>query len=310
MGKIAAVIPTYNRKQMLQACLRSLADQTHALDAMIVVDNGSTDGTAEMLAAHFPKAHRIHEPTACGSAGGFNKGIALALSLGFEWVWLMDNDAVASKDALHLLVKASESSNGKVFNSLVVTPDGRNINWGYNLYHRDRHEEGSKLIGTVAELAALGKPIINGMAQFYTGSLIHRSVVDRVGLPTPGFFTRGDEVEYVLRIQQAGFKTYTVIESRVTHPPEPWVSRRLLGNTYMAPIMPPWKQYYALRNDLINKRRFGFDRKSSSIRLLATYCGRCFLLQDRRFVRLIYTLWGFWDGMLNRLYVNSWIKMR
>ena len=310
MEKIAAIIPTYNRERLLQACLKSLVCQTRGLDAIIVVDNGSTDGTAEMIASEFPRVRRIYESRACGSAGGFNKGIALAHSLGFDWVWLMDNDAVPSEDSLRLLVQASQSSDGKIFNSLVVTPDGKNINWGYNLYCGDRYQEGSTLIRTVAELRALGKPIVHGMAQFYTGSLIHRCVIDSVGLPTPGFFTRGDEVDYVLRIQEAGYKTYTVIESQVTHPPETWVRRNIFGRDCMAPVMPPWKQYYALRNDLINARRFHFNGSPSPIRLLTTYCGRCLVLPDRKFVRLIYTVLGFVDGLLNRLYVNSWIKIR
>jgi GT2 family glycosyltransferase len=313
MDKIAAVVPTYNRKKELRDCLKALVSQTRSLDAIIIIDNGSTDGTADMLAAEFPQVRSMYVPEPCGSAGGFNKGIDLAYHLGYDWIWLMDNDAVPASDALELLVCASQSVDGRVFNSLVVTPDGENINWGYNLYHGDRYQDGSRLIRTVAELTHLGKPILNGMAQFYTGSLIHRSVIDAVGLPTPGFFTRGDEVDYVLRTQEAGYKTYTVLESRVIHPPETFKCTKFLGRDVKTPMMPPWKQYYAIRNDLIIARRFNFAPRPFPfyyLRLFLSTCGRCLVLPDQRLLRLLYTLWGFLDGALGRLYVNSSIKVR
>ena len=312
MDRISAVVPTYNRREQLRVCLRSLQAQTHVLDAIIVVDNGSTDGTAEMLSAEFPRVERTYVEKPCGSAGGFNKGIDLAHRAGYDWVWLMDNDAVPASDALELLVRASRSMDGRVFNSLVITPDGENVNWGYNLYSGDRYKEGSRLVETVAELTALGKPVLNGMAQFYTGSLIHRSVIDAVGLPTPGFFTRGDEVDYVLRIQEAGFKTYTVVASRAIHPPETTKSAMLLGREVKVPVMSPWKQYYVIRNDLIVGRRFKLAHGPSPlyyVRTFLSYCGRSLVLPDKRFLRLLYTIWGFIDGVQNHLYVNPWIKV-
>lgn len=309
MDKIAVVVPTHNRKKELRDCLQALANQSHPLDAIVIVDNGSTDGTAEMLATEFPKVRRMYVPKPCGSAGGFNKGIDLAYHLGYDWIWLMDNDAMPAPDALELLVRASQSVDGWVFNSLVVTPDGETINWGYNLCHGDSYQDGFRLIFTVSELARLGKPILNGLAQFYTGSLIHRSVIEAVGLPTPGFFTRGDETDYVLRIQEAGYKTFTVVGSRVIHPPETLKCVKFLGRDFKAPMMPPWKQYYVVRNDLINRRRFNFKHMPSSFRSFLTYCGRCLVLPDQRPLRLLYTLWGFLDGVRGRLYVNPWIRM-
>jgi len=313
MGTVAAIVPTYNRKGMVRDCLQALFNQTRPLDAIILVDNGSTDGTAEMLAVEFPKVQRVYFRDPCGSAGGFNRGIELAYHLGYDWIWLMDNDAVPASDALELLVRASESVEGWVFNSLVVTPDGENINWGYNLYEGDRIQDGYRRIRTVAELAHLGKPMFNGMAQFYTGALIHRSVIHAVGLPTPGFFTRGDEVDYVLRIQEAGYKTYTVLDSRVIHPPETLQRRKVLGRDFKAPVMPPWKQYYAVRNDLIIGQCFNFSPRPFPLyyfRLFLSCCGRCLVFPDQRLLRLLYTLWGLLDGVRGRLYVNSRIKVR
>jgi hypothetical protein len=117
----------------------------------------------------------------------------------------------------------------------------------------------------------------------------------------------------VLRIQQAGYKTYTVLDSRAIHPPEALKCTKVLGRELKAPIMPPWKQYYAVRNDLIIGRCFNFAPHPFPfyyLRLFLSYCGRCLVLPDQRLLRLLYTLWGFLDGARGRLYVNSSIKVR
>jgi len=313
MDTIVAVVPTFNRKDMVRKCLQSLVGQSHPLDAVIVVDNGSTDGTAEMLVTEFPEVQCVYVPEPCGSAGGFNKGIDFAYRKGYEWIWLMDNDAVPASNALEMLVRALQLMDGRVFNSVVVTPDRETINWGYHLYNSDNYQDGMRIIRTVSELISLGKPILNGLAQFYTGSLIHRAVIDSVGLPNPGFFTRGDEVDYVLRIQQAGFKTYTVVESRAIHPQEPIRSIKLLGRKFSVSVMPPWKQYYALRNGLINEKRFNFGQRSFPLYYITFFlasCIRSWILPDNKCLRLMYMLWGYVDGVRGRLYVNPSIRVR
>jgi rhamnopyranosyl-N-acetylglucosaminyl-diphospho-decaprenol beta-1,3/1,4-galactofuranosyltransferase len=307
MSRIAVVIPTHNRQDLLRVCLKSVFEQSLSPELVLVVDNGSTDGTREMVNAEFPQAQYLFIPEPCGSAGGFAAGVRFAMDQGYEWVWLMDNDAYPAPDALDVLVRAAQSMSGKVFNSLVVTPDGGSVNWGYHYYLGDDYHTGRRLYSTVRELLTLNQPVLNGLAQFYPGALIHREVIEKVGVPTPEFFTRGDEVDYVLRIQEAGFKTYTVVTSRVTHPPEPYYTTCALGRTVQVPTLAPWKQYYALRNHIINSRRHGWDRAGwlgQALRLSVSYAFRSLVLPDHKLRRLWYTYLGLTDGILGRLYVN------
>jgi rhamnopyranosyl-N-acetylglucosaminyl-diphospho-decaprenol beta-1,3/1,4-galactofuranosyltransferase len=309
-GSIASVVPTHNRREPLRACLRALFGQTWPLQAVIVIDNGSTDGSREMVASEFPSARYVRIERPCGSAGGFAEGISQACAQGYEWIWLMDNDAVPAPDALEGLVAASREVEGRVFNSLVVTPDGRHVNWGYHLYQGDGYAEGSREIRQIADLLALGRPILNGLAQFYTGALLHRSVVDTVGLPTVGYFTRGDEVDYVLRIQRAGFKTWTVVASRVVHAEEPRHPSTGFGHRFTFPAVAPWKQYYMLRNDLINGCRYNFRGESMPrlfLRSFLLHCAGSLALPDHKLRRLFYTCWAFADALLGRVYVNPYV---
>ena len=88
---VAAIIPTYNRRDLLRRCLKALLAQTTALDEIVVVDNGSTDGTDQMMAVDFAKITCVRLPSNQGSAGGFHHGVKYAYGKGYEWLWLMDD---------------------------------------------------------------------------------------------------------------------------------------------------------------------------------------------------------------------------
>src|SRR4051812_7826339 len=104
MASICAVVVTHDRRDVLRECLGALARQTLAPDAVHVVDNASTDGTAPMLAEEFPAVTVRRLETNEGGAGGFHEGIRDALERGFDWLWLMDDDTVPAPDALERLL--------------------------------------------------------------------------------------------------------------------------------------------------------------------------------------------------------------
>lgn len=112
--RVAAVVVTYNRKAMLDKCLSGLLAQTSPLDRIIVVDNASTDGTAEMFAASGAWENPIVEYCRLaengGGNGGFYEGVKRAYEENYDWVWLMDDDAVPQPDALRELLNSSEAA--------------------------------------------------------------------------------------------------------------------------------------------------------------------------------------------------------
>ena len=103
---IAAVVVTYNRKDMLFRCLTSLKNQTHEIDQIIVVDNGSQDGTKELLKVFKAEWSLtvLEMESNIGGAGGFKVGIEVANSSGCNYIWVMDDDAYADKDCLSTLI--------------------------------------------------------------------------------------------------------------------------------------------------------------------------------------------------------------
>ena len=116
MKRTAAVIVTYNRKAMLQRCLRALCTQTAGVPELWVIDNASTDGTAELVAQlNLPTMHYYNTGKNLGGAGGFACGIQQAACSGAEYLWIMDDDCLPEPDALQQLLLAVGLCNSIMF---------------------------------------------------------------------------------------------------------------------------------------------------------------------------------------------------
>src|SRR4051794_13444369 len=102
--RVVAVVVTYNRKVLLGRCLEALERQTRPPEAVLVVDNASTDRTAELVAAQ-SDARYVRLSRNGGGAEGFHHGVRIALAEEApDWLWLMDDDCIAAPDALERLL--------------------------------------------------------------------------------------------------------------------------------------------------------------------------------------------------------------
>ncbi len=109
MSKITAVVVTFNRLNLLQRVIASLQKQSVHIHDIIIVNNGSTDGTKEWLDKQ-NKLHIIHQENVGGS-GGFYRGIQEASKTECDWIWCMDDDVFPSEHCLeNLLIYASKDN--------------------------------------------------------------------------------------------------------------------------------------------------------------------------------------------------------
>lgn len=124
---VTAVVVTYNRLALLQQCLAALCAQTVRGFTVLVVDNASTDGTADYLKTlDMPGLVCRNPGKNLGGAGGFAYGIREAAALGCKAVWIMDDDTLPTPTALETLLAADAAHGGDYgwLSGRALAPDG------------------------------------------------------------------------------------------------------------------------------------------------------------------------------------------
>lgn len=108
MASVQTIVVTWNAHRWIQACLLSLSNSLHPT-GITVVDNGSTDGTTDLVRKEFPDVKLIPQSTNLGFGPGNNIGISDALAAGSDFVFLLNMDAKVFPDTIGALVEAASS---------------------------------------------------------------------------------------------------------------------------------------------------------------------------------------------------------
>ncbi len=299
---VHAVVVTFNRKHLLVACLESLAAQSHPLASVLVVDNASTDGTLEHLAASGIAARLPVDVLRLERNGGASEGFHYAIRHARErvgdWLFVMDDDCVAPPDCLAALLAHPRAADpgAAVLAPLVRSPDGAvlPLNRGWL---RPRWFLGP-LVPTGPEHERLAEVEVEHCA--FVGMLVRREAARAVDPPRRELFIWWDDLEWGSRLRAAG-AMWLLPQVSFTHAdarPMPDVGLRARlsdfrrGETFAA----SWKRTYGLRNLLFCGRRDGYlDRpRAAAFTLVALV--RALLLDAHRLRGLRLTLAYARDG--------------
>ena len=210
-SRIVGVVVAWNRRDLLAQTLDALAVQTRPLDALVVIDNASTDDSAALAGEHPTVTEVLTLPTNTGGAGGFAAGIARAVaSQGADLVWVMDDDTVPTPTALAELVAARARYPGR------VTVAASRADWRDGREHpmnRPRPRPGASRVEVGAARLAGAYPIRSAS---FVSILIDAEAIGRHGLPQADYFLWNDDFEYTARLLRDGVGLY-VPASRVYH---------------------------------------------------------------------------------------------
>ena len=215
--KVGIVILNWNGREVLLDCLRSVSRLRYPHFEVIVVDNGSRDGSKEMLARDFPGVLRIENDVNLGFATGNNQGIRLALERGHDYVMVLNNDTILDADCLTWLVRRAQSDSqiGAVSPKIYFAePTDRLWFAGgtFNYWTGRNGHVGYKSPDT----GAWDTP---REIQFACGCsfLAPRCVWQEVGGFDERFFRSSEDVDWSVRVQKAGYKSFYEPSSIVWH---------------------------------------------------------------------------------------------
>jgi GT2 family glycosyltransferase len=255
--KFGCVVVTRNRHQLLQRCLNGLLNQTSPPNTLIVIDNGSTDETPSLFQqgcyAGDSRIHYVRIEGNTGGAGGFHTGIARAMELGSNWIWVMDDDGYPEPNTLECMMGiAPDPTAIHAAAALADSGDGRELVWPTAPMEG---EDQGKVLMRVDELKWPVVPVLNAP---FIGMLFHRSLIERIGLPDKDFFVSGDDAEFCARAWAQAGGVRLVPSAVVRHPRIERRDFKLGVRQVCVIVLAPWRRYYDTRNRLvIAKRHFG-----------------------------------------------------
>lgn len=236
-GKIAVVVVTYNRENLLIESLNALTSQTKNPDSIYIIDNKSDlttpqklidEGwidkllpydvvsnerqlkTVELSNGKLPvEVVYVRKKENDGGAGGFYEGVKQAYSDGNDWVWLMDDDVIVGKESLEELIKASQLGDFGFLCSRVVGPNGISMNIPYIDY-----KKGKNYYPVWDDMLEHG--LVRVSSATFVSVIIPSEIIKEVGFPVKEMFIWGDDAEYTLRISKK-YPCYLAGKSIVEH---------------------------------------------------------------------------------------------
>ncbi len=210
-----AVAVAWNQRADIERLVHAIPSAGHADLHLLVVDNASTDGTAEALAAFAPNVTVLRLPMNQGGAGGFNAGMRAALAAGAEAIWLLDGDACPAPQALPPLLAVLEAEPRTVMvGSRIIMdgPPGLVQECGGRITVQGHLAPNHRLADPQAVLA-------DGPVDYVAACsvLVRSSALTDIGLMDGRFFVFFDDIEWCCRARTLGWTIRTAADSRVFH---------------------------------------------------------------------------------------------
>lgn len=277
--KLSVVIVNWERPYDTLACVQSIRDSLQTTKSILVVDNGSMDGSIDILRSSYPNLHIISLPKNLGFAAGYNVGIQAALESKATHLLLLNNDTIVEPSTIPELISCSTDISVP---KILYLPRKERI-WAAGAYWR-------KFSGTV-KMRGNGKfdrgqyeESINLEYATACALMIHREVIETIGFFDEHLINYFEDYDFCYRARQAGFS--------IQYEPRAVVYHRDATSLDRTPGLRWW---FIARNTVIFLDK---HYKSSPLLLqrnIFWVCLRELLLL--RFRRLYHYLKGYRDGV-------------
>lgn len=208
MNRVAVVVLNYKGIDDTIACISSLTEQTYSDFTIVAVENGSHDGSAaifkDLETTYGSRLKALYNSKNLGFDGGVNTGIQWALDNGYEWIALLNNDAVADKHWLQRLLETAKTQQAGMTTSLLLHEGGDTIDstgdwyskWGLP-FPRNRNDK-TDVAPEAGEVFGA-----TGGATLYSAAMLRD-----IGIFDNDFFAYYEDIDISFRAQLRGWKVY------------------------------------------------------------------------------------------------------
>lgn len=202
MPRVLVVVVTYNAMSWLQKCFSSLEASSHPCD-VLVVDNGSTDGTVSALREQFPWVEVVEPGENLGFGAANNLGFKRAIERGYDYVYLLNQDAWLQKDTLAILLDAAQGFNGLLSPMQMSASGEMDANFARKC---------ARYI-----YAAVDAPIVEVPFVMAAHWLLPVEVIKTVGGFSPAFKQYGEDDNYIDRLHYFDYEVAVVPAAKAVH---------------------------------------------------------------------------------------------
>ena len=210
---VSVIVLNYNGKDILEDCIIAILNSNYPRIEVIVVDNGSADGSHMIVKKYEPRVKLIRSLRNIGYSAGNNLGIQIAKG---KYIFLVNNDAIIHPDCIYELVKVASSDTRigvlgcKVYykGTRIIQHAGGKLNLSATyLPHIGVFEEDRGQYDEISDV-----DYVSGVAM-----MIRREVMDKIGLLDEFYFAYWEDVDYCFRARKAGFRVVYVPNAIIEH---------------------------------------------------------------------------------------------
>lgn len=288
--ELSIILINYKRVNDTIECINSLFNSSYYNFDIIVIDNGSMDGSVEILRNRFQNINLIANKENLGFSEGNNIGIRIALENNYKYILLLNNDTIVAKDALYNLINTfKQEPEVGILGSKIVYYDYPDMIWFAGGYFNPNSAMGKHYGIKEKDIGQYDK---ESESDYITGCclLTKLEVVENIGLLDSNYFAYLEDVDFCLRAKKAGYK--------IKYQPKAVIYHKVsTTSSWDSPVY----LYFNMRNKIL------FLSKNSRFSKWVFYLPYLIWFYSRQFIRLIFkhrnlkgayaVLLGLWDGL-------------
>lgn len=207
MARILVTIVTYNARPWIDKCLESLRTSSVPVD-VLVVDNASPDGTADYIHDFYPDVELVENTSNSGFGAANNIGLRRTLERGYDFVYLLNQDAWIKKDTLEVLVSNWKDGYG-ILSPVQLSAKGK--------MDKQFDKKCGKLLKEAPKGLDGAKRVVEVPFVMAAHWLVSRKAVETVGGFSPAFSQYGEDDNYIDRLHHFGLKVGVVPDAKAVH---------------------------------------------------------------------------------------------